>query len=58
MSRRRRVIVTDGNHAQFGWYGEEPGDARATISRLDQQERIVAATTEFLEALMAKAEGR
>jgi hypothetical protein len=38
------VIVAGGNHAQFGWYGEQRGDGVATISREDQQSQSVAAT--------------
>lgn len=45
------VIVDGGNHAQFGWYGEQPGDGVATISREDQQSQTVAATLRLLRAL-------
>jgi pimeloyl-ACP methyl ester carboxylesterase len=54
----RWVEITGGNHAQFGWYGEQPGDGQATISRLEQQEQIVAGTVQFLETLAAQAPGR
>lgn len=47
----RYVEIAGGNHAQFGWYGEQPGDGEATISRLEQQEQIVTATAEFLAEL-------
>ena len=52
------VEIAGGNHAQFGWYGEQPGDGQATISRLEQQQQIVAATAELLETLSAQAAGR
>jgi dienelactone hydrolase len=45
------VIVDGGNHAQFGWYGEQRGDGVATISREDQQSQTVAATLRLLRAL-------
>ena len=54
----RWVEIGGGNHAQYGWYGEQPGDGPATISRPQQQEQIVAATAEFLEVLTAQAGGR
>lgn len=43
--------ITGGNHAQFGWYGEQGGDNPAAISRIDQQTQIVAATIALLESL-------
>ena len=45
------VIIDGGNHAQFGWYGEQRGDGVATISREDQQSQTVAATLRLLRAL-------
>lgn len=39
-----RVRIEGGNHAQFGWYGPQVGDGEATITRREQQERVVAAT--------------
>jgi hypothetical protein len=40
----RFVVIDGGNHAQFGSYGDQPGDNPATISRADQQAQVVAAT--------------
>lgn len=37
-----------GNHAQSGWYGPQPGDGTASISRADQQAQMVNATLVFL----------
>ena len=42
------VAIEGGNHAQFGWYGPQPGDNSAAISREEQQEQIVAATRTLL----------
>ena len=44
-----RVEITGGNHSQFGWYGDQPGDNEATISREVQQEQILNATIQLLE---------
>jgi dienelactone hydrolase len=37
------VAIQGGNHAQFGWYGDQPGDNPAAISREEQQAQVVAA---------------
>ena len=42
------TAVEGGNHAQFGWYGPQSGDDEATISREEQQAKIVAATLQLL----------
>jgi pimeloyl-ACP methyl ester carboxylesterase len=42
------IEIPGGNHAQMGWYGIQPGDGLATISREEQQARIVQETTNFL----------
>jgi len=42
------VTIEGGDHAQFGWYGAQPGDNFATISRVEQQAQIVQATVSFL----------
>lgn len=44
------VEIAGGNHAQCGWYGTQPGDNPATISREDQQAQLIAATVDFLTA--------
>lgn len=46
----RFVPIAGGNHAQFGWYGAQSGDNSATISRQEQQDRIVETTLQFLQA--------
>ena len=45
------VEIEGGNHAQFGWYGRQPGDNEATINRELQQDQIVTATAMLLEKL-------
>jgi len=45
------VEIEGGNHAQFGWYGDQDGDDPATITRYAQQEIIVNATVNFLESI-------
>jgi pimeloyl-ACP methyl ester carboxylesterase len=42
------VAIEGGNHAQFGWYGDQPGDNPATVSRSAQQEQIIAATLKLM----------
>lgn len=44
-----RVEISGGNHAQFGWYGDQPGDNSASISRQEQQDQILKATVKCLE---------
>jgi hypothetical protein len=46
-----RVEIAGGNHAQFGWYGEQPGDNTATITRIAQQSRIITATGDLLRTI-------
>ncbi len=45
------TVIEGGNHEQMGWYTGQPNDPPATISRGEQQDRIVAATLEMLDAL-------
>jgi hypothetical protein len=45
------VPIEGGNHAQFGWYGDQAGDNPATISPEDQQAQTVAATLYVLERI-------
>lgn len=45
------IEIQGGNHAQFGWYGDQSGDNPADISRQAQQEQIVAATLALLEKI-------
>jgi hypothetical protein len=43
--------IEGGNHGQFGWYGPQSGDNQPTISREDQQEKVVRATLDFLKKI-------
>lgn len=40
--------IPGGNHAQFGSYGEQPGDHPAGISAAEQETKVVQATTALL----------
>jgi dienelactone hydrolase len=40
--------IEGGNHAQFGWYGEQAGDNPAAITRPDQQAQALEATLRLL----------
>ena len=44
----RKVLIEGGNHAQFGWYGEQPGDLPARISREQQHEQVANAALELM----------
>ena len=46
-----RIEIVGGNHAQFGWYGDQGGDNAATITREQQQSQIFNATLQLLEAV-------
>jgi acetyl esterase/lipase len=48
------VEIEGGNHAQFGWYGDQAGDNPANISREEQQAQTVAATVTLLETTEAQ----
>ena len=43
--------IEGGNHEQMGWYTGQPNDPPATISRQEQQDRVVAATVGLLQTL-------
>ncbi len=43
-----RLEIAGGNHAQFGWYGEQPGDLPARVSRSAQQAQVTEAIAAFL----------
>lgn len=46
-----RIEIAGGNHAQFGWYGDQGGDNPATITREQQQSQIFDATLQLLESV-------
>ncbi len=45
------VEIVGGNHAQFGWYGDQSGDNEADITREEQQGIVINATLDHLESL-------
>jgi pimeloyl-ACP methyl ester carboxylesterase len=45
------ILIKGGNHAQFGWYGDQAGDNPATISREQQLSQIIAPTLELLKGI-------
>jgi hypothetical protein len=47
----RWVAIEGGNHGQFGYFGPQPGDNPAEISREDQQAQIVQAMLGLMNAL-------
>jgi pimeloyl-ACP methyl ester carboxylesterase len=47
------VAIEVANHAQFGWYGPQNGDNEATISREEQQAKIVESTAALLSTVSA-----
>ncbi len=45
------IPIQGGNHAQFGWYSDQPGDKTALISREAQQQMVIDATRIILDEL-------
>jgi predicted esterase len=45
------VEITGGNHEQMSWYTGQPDDPPATLSRIEQQNQLVIATSSFLAGL-------
>ncbi len=41
--------VMGGNHAQFGMYGNQKGDKKATITAKQQQDQMIEVTTKWLD---------
>ncbi len=46
-----RVKIAGGNHAQFGWYGEQDGDKLALISRMQQHEQVLEVVLRLMDAV-------
>jgi hypothetical protein len=42
------ISIEGGNHAYFGWYGDQRGDNPATITREEQQQIVIDATAEVV----------
>jgi len=47
----RFTRIEGGNHAQFGWYGDQPGDNIAEISRESQQEQVLLAMIAWMKEI-------
>lgn len=45
------IEITGGNHAQFGYYGEQGGDNPAEISRDEQQAQVLDAILNLMQSL-------
>lgn len=45
------LTIEGGNHAQFGYYGHQKGDLRATISPQEQQKITLTAILSFIDSL-------
>ncbi len=43
--------IMGGNHAGFGWYGDQSGDGTASLDKFTQQDQIVQVTVAFLSTL-------
>jgi pimeloyl-ACP methyl ester carboxylesterase len=43
------IVIEGGNHAQFGYYGDQPGDNPAQISREEQQRMAVQAVLDLIK---------
>ena len=49
----RWVWIEGGNHSQFGWYGFQPGDRRATIDAASQHAMMIEAVIDALRQAAA-----
>ena len=48
------VEIDGGNHAYFGWYGEQSGDNQAAITREEQQRIVVDGTLDVVRRVIGK----
>ncbi|HUF26583.1 MAG TPA: alpha/beta family hydrolase [Gemmatimonadaceae bacterium] len=44
----RWIWIEGGNHSQFGWYGFQPSDRRATVGAREQRSAMIRGTLETL----------
>ncbi len=51
MSNLTEVVIEGGNHAQFAYYGHQPGDNEAKISAEDQQKQAVDEIINFIHKI-------
>ena len=47
--KKNIVVIQGGNHANFGNYGHQKEDAKATISRKSQQNQTIKAIDQFIK---------
>ena len=47
--RKQEIVIEGGNHTNFGNYGTQAGDGKATISREDQQAQTAVAIAELAD---------
>ena len=47
----RIFVIEGGNHRQYADYSFQSGDGIATVSVVEQQDQIIAATVQFLDTL-------
>ncbi len=51
----RWIWIEGGNHSQFGWYGFQPGDRRATIDATTQRATVIEGVIDVLRSVSAMA---
>ncbi len=47
-SETQFIVIQGGNHANFGYYGEQNGDLSALITREEQHSKVVEAIKQFI----------
>lgn len=52
-SHTRWIWIDWGNHSQFGWYGFQPGDGRATVNATTQRNLTIQAVIDALQEVAA-----
>ena len=52
------VWIDGGNHSQFGWYGFQPGDRRATVPASEQRTSMTRAVMAMLASADSSASSR
>jgi Alpha/beta hydrolase family len=54
-ARTAWMWVEGGNHSQFGWYGFQPGDRRATIGAAAQRAMMIQAVVNAMTGAVVAA---
>lgn len=55
MKNLTEVLIEGGNHAQFGYYGNQSGDGNATITPESQQHQSEDAIVKFIDKIIKKS---